>query len=90
MRLSPRRPQPWTGSGPAPLLRTSMPRGAAVGDRTAHGVHYVLAADGSGGLTPVAETEFARDRAFGFGSSRLAEYVEEKSGGAIQAAEVTA
>ena len=67
-----------------------MPRGAAAGDRTAHGVHYVLAADGSGGLTPVAETEFARDRAFGFGSSRLAEYVEEKSGGAIQAAEVTA
>ena len=43
------------------------------------GMHYVLAADGSGALTPVAATEFARDRAFGFGASRLAEYVEEKS-----------
>ena len=42
-------------------------------------MHYVLAADGSGALTPVAATEFARDRAFGFGASRLAEYVEEKS-----------
>ena len=46
---------------------------------TMAGMHYVLAADGSGALTPVAETEFARDRAFGFGASRLAEYVEEKS-----------
>ena len=46
---------------------------------TMAGMHYVLAADGSGALTPVAATEFARDRAFGFGASRLAEYVEEKS-----------
>ena len=59
------------------------------------GMHYVLAADGSGALTPVAETEFARDRAFGFGASRLAEYIEEKSVGrgvglATKAAEVHA
>ena len=59
------------------------------------GMHYVLAADGSGTLTPVAETEFARDRAFGFGASRLAEYIEEKSVGrglglATKAAEVHA
>ena len=58
-------------------------------------MHYVLAADGSGALTPVAETEFARDRAFGFSASSLAEYIEEKSVGrgvglATKAAEVHA
>ncbi len=38
----------------------------------------------SGGLLPVADSEFARDPTFGFRSSRLAEWVEEKSGGRIR------
>jgi uncharacterized protein YgbK (DUF1537 family) len=46
---------------------------------TIGGTHYTRS--GAGALTPVAETEFARDATFGYRSSRLAEYVEEKSGG---------
>jgi uncharacterized protein YgbK (DUF1537 family) len=53
---------------------------------TIGGTHYMR--DGSGGLTPVAETEFAQDATFGFRSSRLAEYVEEKSGGRYPARDV--
>ena len=53
---------------------------------TIGGTHYMR--DGSGGLTPVAETEFARDATFGFTRSRLAEYVEEKSGGRYPARDV--
>jgi uncharacterized protein YgbK (DUF1537 family) len=53
---------------------------------TIGGTHYMR--DGEGGLTPVAETEFARDATFGFTHSRLAEYVEEKSGGRYPARDV--
>jgi uncharacterized protein YgbK (DUF1537 family) len=53
---------------------------------TIGGTHYMR--DGAGGLTPVAETEFARDATFGFTRSRLAEYVEEKSGGRYPARDV--
>ncbi|MBG0737887.1 hypothetical protein IV500_00325 [Paeniglutamicibacter antarcticus] len=53
---------------------------------TIGGQHYTR--DGSGGLTPVAETEFARDASFGFTSSGLAKYVEEKSGGRYRAEDV--
>ena len=35
------------------------------GRLTAHDLHYVLGADGNT-LTPAGETEFARDRAFGY------------------------
>jgi uncharacterized protein YgbK (DUF1537 family) len=53
---------------------------------TIGGTHYMR---GDGGtLTPVAETEFARDATFGFTRSRLAEYVEEKSGGRYAASDV--
>jgi uncharacterized protein YgbK (DUF1537 family) len=53
---------------------------------TIGGTHFMR---GDGGtLTPVAETEFAQDATFGFTSSRLAEYVEEKSGGRYAAGEV--
>jgi uncharacterized protein YgbK (DUF1537 family) len=38
-----------------------------------------------GRLTPVADTEFARDASFGFANSELAKYVEEKSGGRFAA-----
>jgi uncharacterized protein YgbK (DUF1537 family) len=38
-----------------------------------------------GQLTPVAETEFARDASFGFANSEMAKYVEEKSQGRFAA-----
>lgn len=44
-------------------------------------VHYVQEGDY---LTPAAETEFARDKTFGYASSDLAVYVEEKTGGAFK------
>jgi len=52
---------------------------------TIGGVHYHRTADG---FTPVGETEFARDATFGFRSSRLDEWVEEKTEGRIVAADV--
>lgn len=56
------------------------------GGRTTVGdVHYV--ADGDA-LVPAGETEFARDAAFGYRSSNLREWVEEKTGGRVPAAEV--
>ena len=60
----------------------------AGGRLTAHDVHYVAAADGSGTLMPAAETEFAKDRAFGYSASSLPAYVEEKTGGAVRAGDV--
>jgi uncharacterized protein YgbK (DUF1537 family) len=47
--------------------------------------HYLLA---DGYLTPVADTEFARDATFGFSTSNLPAYVEEKTGGRVRAEEV--
>ena len=52
---------------------------------TIGGVHYMRLATG---LTPVAETEFARDATFGFLQSDLPGYVEEKTDGRIRAADV--
>lgn len=53
---------------------------------TVGGVHYCR---GDGGtLVPVAETEFARDATFGYASSELARYVEEKSAGRVRAEDV--
>jgi len=53
---------------------------------TVGGVHYTRASGGS--LIPVAETEFARDATFGFASSELARYVEEKSRGRFRRTDV--
>ena len=53
---------------------------------TVGGVHYMR---NGGTLTPVAETEFAKDASFGFRNSELARYVEEKSFGRFKAADVT-
>jgi uncharacterized protein YgbK (DUF1537 family) len=53
---------------------------------TLDGVHWVSSADG---LAPVAAGEFARDATFGYRSSVLADWVEEKSNGRISAASVT-
>jgi uncharacterized protein YgbK (DUF1537 family) len=53
---------------------------------TIGGVHYTRGPDGT--VVGVAETEFARDATFGFSSSVLASYVEEKSGGRFPADQV--
>lgn len=52
---------------------------------TIGGVHFMRSGDA---LTPVAETEFARDATFGYEHSELASWVEEKSGGRVPAARV--
>ena len=53
---------------------------------TIGGVHYMRGDAGS--LTPVAETEFAKDASFGFANSEMAKYVEEKSKGRFAAEQV--
>ena len=49
-------------------------------------VHYVKQGDV---LVPAAETEFAKDRTFGYSHSAIPEYVEEKTNGAYKASDVT-
>lgn len=53
---------------------------------TLDGVHYVRE---GGELVPAGQTEFARDRSFGYRSSDLADWCEEKSNGAYPAGQVT-
>lgn len=48
---------------------------------TIGGTHWLRTV---GGLLPVAQSEFARDATFGYRSSRLDEWVAEKSGGRIR------
>ena len=48
-------------------------------------VHYMR---NGGTLTPVAETEFAKDASFGYQNSEMARYVEEKSSDRFKAADV--
>lgn len=48
------------------------------GRYTIDDVHYV---DEGGTLIPVGETEFARDKTFGYQSSNLCDYIEEKTSG---------
>jgi uncharacterized protein YgbK (DUF1537 family) len=45
---------------------------------TIGGIHYMRSGTT---LVPIAETEFARDASFGYSSSRIADWVEEKSRG---------
>jgi len=52
---------------------------------TVGNVHYVLQGDM---LHPAAQTEFAKDRVFGYAHSDLPEWVEEKTRGRVKAAEV--
>ncbi len=56
------------------------------GRYTIDGVHYV---DEGGWLVPAAETEFARDPAFGYRSSNLCQWVAEKTGGRVAADDVS-
>ena len=53
---------------------------------TRESVHYLKV---NGVDTPVDQTEFARDSVFGYQHSYLPDYVEEKTHGKIQAAQVT-
>ena len=53
------------------------------GRYTLSGVHYVLQ---SGQLVPAGQTEFAKDKSFGYTASSLSEWCEEKSGGRFPAA----
>ncbi|MHA6523318.1 four-carbon acid sugar kinase family protein [Tessaracoccus sp. G1721] len=53
---------------------------------TVGGVHY--AGSRAAGFTPVGDTEFARDATFGYRSSRLADWVQEKTGGSVKADDV--
>ena len=54
---------------------------------TLNDIHYVV---GLGGRVPAGETEFARDATFGYRSSNLREWVEEKTAGRVKAGEVAA
>jgi uncharacterized protein YgbK (DUF1537 family) len=51
------------------------------GRYTIDGVHYVREAHG---LVPAGQTEFARDKTFGYRGSHLGEWVEEKTAGAFR------
>lgn len=55
------------------------------GRLTADGVHYVVE---QGRMVPAGETEFARDRTFGYRSSDLRAWIEEKTGGTCPASQV--
>jgi uncharacterized protein YgbK (DUF1537 family) len=55
------------------------------GRYTAGNIHYVLAGDI---LIPAAQTEFAKDKIFGYHHSNLTEWVEEKTGGDFPAKSV--
>lgn len=56
---------------------------------TIGGVHYMRGTgEDAGKLTPVAETEFAKDASFGFVNSEMAKYVQEKSHGRFPASDV--
>lgn len=55
------------------------------GRYTVGDTHYV---EEGGLLVPAAETEFARDKVFGYASSGLREWVEEKTEGKIRAQDV--
>ena len=55
------------------------------GRYTLNNIHYVRQGDR---LIPAGETEFARDATFGYASSDLRDYVEEKTHGACRAGDV--
>ena len=56
------------------------------GRYTINNVHYVKYGDE---LVPANETEFAKDKTFGYSAATMPEYVEEKTKGEFKAADVT-
>ena len=73
-----------TESGEATDGVVMVPAFPDAGRITIGGVHYMRGPE-AGQLTPVAETEFAKDATFGFVNSEMAKYVEEKSQGRFAA-----
>ncbi len=69
-----------TGKGYDAVL--FVPAFLEAGRVTAHDVHWARV---DGELTPVGETEFARDATFGYRASDLKQFLAEKSGGSIEA-----
>ncbi|MBW2411565.1 MAG: hypothetical protein JRF72_17335 [Deltaproteobacteria bacterium] len=55
------------------------------GRYTINDIHYV---EENGRMIPAAETEFARDKAFGYKSSNLQDWVAEKTGGHISSEKI--
>lgn len=72
------------GEGPVDLT-VLVPAFPAAGRVTLHGVHYCLS---DGEAVAVGDSEFARDATFGFASSSLPDWVEEKTEGRIPAGDV--
>lgn len=72
---------------PRPDAVLLVPAFPDAGRITVDSVHYSRVA---GRLTPVGETEFARDATFGYTSSDLRDYVAEKTEGRVPASEVVA
>lgn len=73
------------GEGPVDLT-VLVPAFPAAGRVTVAGVHYYVV---DGEAIPVGESEFARDATFGFASSALPDWVEEKTAGRVTASGVT-
>ncbi|MFG3343288.1 four-carbon acid sugar kinase family protein [Glycomyces sp. NPDC048151] len=73
--------------GTRPALTLLVPAFPDAGRITLDSVHYWVV---DGEATPVGETAFAQDATFGFYSSDLRTWVEEKTGGRIRAIEVAA
>jgi uncharacterized protein YgbK (DUF1537 family) len=73
--------------GTRPALTLLVPAFPDAGRITVDSVHYWVV---DGEATPVGETPFAQDATFGFSSSDLRTWVEEKTGGKVRATEVAA
>jgi uncharacterized protein YgbK (DUF1537 family) len=71
------------GKVPAYLLTPAFMAG---GRYTIDDVHYVAQGDD---LVPASDTEFAKDAVFGYRSSNLRDWVEEKTKGAIKSSDVS-
>lgn len=63
-----------------------LPFFAEGGRYTIDNVHYVASGED---LIPAGQTEFAADRTFGYKSSNLCEWIQEKTGGAYRQEDVT-
>ncbi|QCR18032.1 four-carbon acid sugar kinase family protein [Agrococcus sp. SGAir0287] len=75
------------GGGAEPALTVLVPAFPDAGRITVGGVHHWVV---DGEATPVGETAFAGDPTFGFRSSDLRDWVEEKTGGRIRRDDVVA
>lgn len=73
--------------GSAPDLTLLVPAFPDAGRITVNSVHYWVV---DGEATPVGETPFAQDATFGFTSSNLRDWVEEKTAGSVVADHVAA